>query len=199
MNKTRRDSNTIGMNIEMTSSDKPKVRVAPSPEIVPPEQSFGGNSVTHFPPSFSRSVAPPPERTYPSSSNISSLFGRETSSPVGDPTLYGITEIPWVPLFGTQEAQASQDMEMTSDEFFRFTEHNPGFPNDKAFRELSFELPRGDGNNDSYSTYISAVTQSPSTRMEILEQIMDSYGPLEAQDAMMTDNDCLRTCNLGRF
>jgi len=148
-------------------------------------------------------------------STTASLFGQEATVPACDPTLYGYTEIPWVPLFASQETQA-KDMDMTSDEFFRFTELNPGikspsllkfkctdcvvgFPNESTCKDISFELPREDGTNDSYSTYIAEVTQNPSTQMKIMEEILDSYGPLPNQDKLFSDSDWVTSLDQGRF
>jgi len=74
-----------------------------------------------------------------------------------------------------------------------------GFPNESARKDLSFELPREDGTNDSYSAYVQGVNQNPSTQMKIMEEILDSYGPLPNQDTMLLDYDWATSLEQGQF
>lgn len=56
------------------------------------------------------------------------------------------------------------------------------FPSEPDSAEPSFELPRTQGVNDSYETYISQVCQDPSTQRTIIEEILDSYGSQPIKD-----------------
>lgn len=65
--------------------------------------------------------------------------------------------------------------------------------------EPSFELPRGDGFNDSYSTYIYEASRNPNTKMKLLEDILDSYGPPQDDNAMLWDPDWMSPVGKGRL
>jgi hypothetical protein len=115
-----------------------------------------------------------------------------------DPTLYGDYEIPWVPLSPRQEIESDR-ADITFEEFFQFVELNPsmrtsmigyfcctdiyvGFPSEPALTEPSFELPQGNGVNDSYRTYIFQVCKDPNTQRSTIEEIFDSYGSHPSND-----------------
>jgi len=46
-----------------------------------------------------------------------------------------------------------------------------------------FEIPRGDGINDSFSTYVSQVSQDPDLQKSTLEGIFDFYGSQGLQES----------------
>jgi hypothetical protein len=56
------------------------------------------------------------------------------------------------------------------------------FPTEPDFTEPSFELPRRQGVNDSYETYISQVCKDPNTQRTIIEEILNSYGSQPSKD-----------------
>lgn len=117
-------------------------------------------------------------------SNISSMFGNKTALPGSDPTLYGDFEIPWVPHTSSQEIELHRG-DIAIDDFASLFERN-NFPIEPPSEELSFELPRENGINDSYGTYISQIIQDSNAHRSIIEGIFDFYGSQPSKDIWLT-------------
>lgn len=69
---------------------------------------------------------------------------------------------------------------------FFCTNFSIGLSIEPLSEELSFELQREDGINDSYGTYISQVIQDQNAHRSIIEGIFDFYGSQPSKDIWLT-------------